>query len=168
LRLEHDGSITELDADLSLSNGLAWSPDGAWFYSADTHEEWIYRRRYGNGEPGRREAFIDVHGRPDGITVDTVGRIWVTVFDRGHVAVFSQEGTRLDELSVPVADLHPTSVEFIGTDRKELLLVTGYPECLMRHGCVWKATASSLWCPPTLRGLYVRRGSRLRCRADDQ
>jgi sugar lactone lactonase YvrE len=127
LRLEHDGSITELDCDLSLSNGLAWSPDGAWFYSADTHEEWIYRRSYSNGEAGPRETFIDVRGRPDGITVDTVGRIWVTVFDRGHVAVFSKEGTRLDELCIPVADLHPASVEFIGTDRKELLIVTGYP-----------------------------------------
>lgn len=127
LRLETDGSVTEIDGDLNLSNGLGWSPDGAWFYNADTHDEWIYRRAYGDGRPGPREAFIDVRGRPDGITVDADGRIWVTVFDRGHVAVYDAEGTKLDELTIPVADLHPASVEFIGDDLQDLLIVTGYP-----------------------------------------
>jgi sugar lactone lactonase YvrE len=127
LRLEIDGSITVLDTDLALSNGLGWSPDGSWFYNADTHEELVYRRRYGARETGTREAFIDVHGRPDGLTVDADGRIWVTIFDRGHIAVFDPQGRQLDELRIPVADLHPASVEFIGDELKELLIVTGYP-----------------------------------------
>jgi sugar lactone lactonase YvrE len=127
LRLERDGVITILDSDLNLSNGLAWSPDGNWLYHADTHDEVIYRRSYRDGLTGERRPFIDVRGRPDGITTDSQGRLWVTVFDRGVVAVYDSKGNPLEQLSLPLADLHPASVEFIGTLLSEILIVTGYP-----------------------------------------
>lgn len=127
LRLESDGSITVLDDDLSLSNGLAWSPDGKWLYHADTYEERIYRRSYGSGGRVPREKFVDVPGRPDGITTDSEGRLWVTVFDKGLIAVYSADGTPIRELNIPVGDLHPASVEFIGNGLSDLLIVTGYP-----------------------------------------
>ena len=127
LRLEVDGGVTTLDDDLNLSNGLGWSPDGAWFYNADTHDEVIYRRSYGPATLGRREALIKIDGRPDGLTVDATGRIWVTVFNRGHIAVFDPDGSERSDLQVSVGDMHPASVEFVGDDLSDLLIVTGHP-----------------------------------------
>jgi sugar lactone lactonase YvrE len=133
LRFEVDGGVTTIDDDLNLSNGLGWSPDGAWFYNADTHDEVIYRRSYGRETLGRREAFIKVDGRPDGITVDATGRIWVTVFNRGRVAVFDPDGSERPDLQVSVGDMHPASVEFVGDELSDLLIVTGYPRTPSAH-----------------------------------
>ena len=36
VRVTADRTVTMIDDDLSLSNGLAWSPDGSLFYSIDT------------------------------------------------------------------------------------------------------------------------------------
>jgi sugar lactone lactonase YvrE len=45
-RIELDGSVTIVDQDLTLSNGLAWSPDGSVLYNVDTTPGIVYARRY--------------------------------------------------------------------------------------------------------------------------
>ena len=45
-RVEDDGSLTTIDSDLTLSNGLGWSPDGRLLYSTDTEPGIIWVRDY--------------------------------------------------------------------------------------------------------------------------
>ncbi len=45
-RLEHDGSVTVVDDNLTLSNGLARSPDGATMYNIDTIPGIVWARDY--------------------------------------------------------------------------------------------------------------------------
>ena len=45
-RLEPDGTLTTLDSDLGLSNGLAWSRDGSTMFSIDSFEHVIWARGY--------------------------------------------------------------------------------------------------------------------------
>jgi sugar lactone lactonase YvrE len=129
LRLEHDGSITTLDTDLHQSNGLGWSPDGSVFYNADTSAGLIYRRPYVDGVAGERSVFVQVDedGRPDGLTVDTDGNLWVTVFNGGRIDCYRADGSRDVDRTIRLDDHHPASVEFVGPDLDDLLITTGYP-----------------------------------------
>lgn len=124
LRLDADGSVTTLDDDIRLSNGLGWSPDGAWFYSIDTESNVIFRRSYG-AETGEREAFIRLPERvwADGMTVDAQGRLWVAIWGGSGVRVFDADGKLIDDLGIAIDAPHSSSVAFIGPDL-DLAVVT--------------------------------------------
>jgi len=114
LRLEADGSITVLDDDLLLANGLGWSPDGRTLYSVDTLAETIYRRGYGSGAPGDRSPFVV--GAPfDGMTVDAGGNILVAIWGSGEVRCFDPAGRPVPERTIRVAAPHTSSVTFVGS-----------------------------------------------------
>jgi sugar lactone lactonase YvrE len=128
VRLEADGAITTLDEDLNQSNGLAWSPDGATLYSADTPDQVIYQRSYGPKEVGERQVFAHLAGRPDGLTTSADGHVWVTIFDGERVDCLTPAGEVVDRRRVSLPGLHPTSVEFAGPDLSTLVITTGFPE----------------------------------------
>ncbi|KQM83098.1 SMP-30/gluconolactonase/LRE family protein [Agromyces sp. Leaf222] len=124
LRLEHDGSLTTLDADLDLSNGIAWSPDGTSMYSTDTIPGIIWVRDYdvASGRVGARRRHLGFDGEfPDGICVDARGHLWVAMWGAGEVRSFTPDGTRADTVRVPAP--HVSSVAFVG-DRLERLVIT--------------------------------------------
>lgn len=124
LRLEFDGTITTLDDDLGLSNGLGWSPDGTVFYSTDTESRVIYRRDYDatSGDVGQRSVFLSFDGQPegaeypDGLTVDADGNLWVAFWGGSGVTVFAPDGSRRDDLGISIDAPHSSSVAFIGDD----------------------------------------------------
>ena len=59
-RLGDDGTLTTIDDDLTLSNGLAWSPDGSIMYSVDTVRRVVYSRSYdvATGATGDRRVHM--------------------------------------------------------------------------------------------------------------
>lgn len=114
LRLEADGTVTVLDDDLLLANGLGWSPDGRTLYSIDTLAETIYRRDYGAGVPGDRSPLVV--GAPfDGMTVDARGNIWVAIWGAGEVRCFDPAGTPVPQRTIRVAAPHSSSITFVGS-----------------------------------------------------
>src|SRR4051812_9228635 len=64
VRLERDGTLTPLDADLTLSNGLAWSADGRRMYSADSGRRTVFVREYDpvDGAVGERRVHLTIDG----------------------------------------------------------------------------------------------------------
>jgi sugar lactone lactonase YvrE len=125
-RLEDDGAVTVIDADLTISNGLAWSPDGSVMYSADTIPGVVWARSYdlagGACGPRREVVRLDHGGWPDGLCVDTDGNLWVAIWGGGEVRCYTPAGERL--ATVSVAAPHTTSVAFVGPDRDLLLITT--------------------------------------------
>ncbi|MCU1413085.1 MAG: hypothetical protein JWN80_425 [Microbacteriaceae bacterium] len=124
-RLEYDGSLTLLDDDLSISNGLAWSPDGTLFYSTDTANQTIWVRDYdpmSGGYGARRRHLTIESGYPDGLTIDSRGYLWIAIWAGFEVRSFAPEGTPADTVSVPVPDV--SSVAFVGDDLDRLLITT--------------------------------------------
>jgi sugar lactone lactonase YvrE len=125
-RLEPDGTLTVLDSDLTISNGLAWSPDGTVMYSTDTIPGVVWAREYDpdHGDHGARREVIRLgHGGwPDGLCVDAEGNLWVAIWGGGEVRSYSPDGDRLATVSVPAP--HATSVAFVGPERDTLLITT--------------------------------------------
>ncbi len=121
-RLEPDGSVTVLDDDLSLSNGLGWSPDGATMYQIDTVAGTIWSREYAGPGPRRVLHQLDENdGGPDGLSIDAEGNLWFAVWGSGQIRVLSPEGTELERLDVGAPLV--TSCAFAGPDL-DLLVVT--------------------------------------------
>jgi len=89
-RLERDGR-TELMLDgLTISNGLGWSPDGGTMYLVDSGPRVIHAFAFdaGHGTISAGRILLTVPGgagAPDGMTVDTVGDLWVVIYGGGRV-----------------------------------------------------------------------------------
>ncbi|MEU2257737.1 SMP-30/gluconolactonase/LRE family protein [Nocardia xishanensis] len=125
VRIEDDGEVTVIDDDLTLSNGIAWSPSGDRMYSVDSLRRTIYVREYdpATGRTGRREVFIDgLTGIPDGICADRDGGLWVAVWGAGQVRRYDRDGGQDAVIDVPVP--HVSSVGFAGTDLGTLVITT--------------------------------------------
>ena len=124
-RLETDGSITVIDDDLNLSNGIGWSPDGGTLYSVDSIPGIIWVRSYDadSGRTGVRHKLAELtDGTPDGLTVDALGNLWVAIWGRGEIRVLDPGGSLLEV--VEVAAPHPTSCAFVGDELRTLLITT--------------------------------------------
>lgn len=130
-RLER-GSVTTLFGDVTISNGLDWSPSGELMYYVDTPQERIDVFDYdvATGTPSNRRTFVDlreVPGRPDGLTVDAEGAVWVAM-SRGGAAIrrFLSDGRPNRMVAMPVPNV--TSVAFGGRDLDQLYVTSS------RHG----------------------------------
>jgi sugar lactone lactonase YvrE len=124
-RVEDDGSLTTIDSDLTLSNGLGWSPDGRLLYSTDTIPGTIWVRDYdaATGAIGPRRQHLQIEdGSPDGLCVDASGNLWVAIWGSGEVRSFSPDGELAGTVNVPCP--HPSSVAFVGDGLDRLLVTT--------------------------------------------
>jgi sugar lactone lactonase YvrE len=124
-RREFDGSVTVLDDDLELSNGLAWSADGTLLYRVDTTPGIVWVRGYDpiSGQVGDRDVHLRiVDGSPDGMCLDSDGNLWIAIWGGGQVRCFSPAGELVATVSVPARNT--TSVAFIGPELDTLLITT--------------------------------------------
>lgn len=126
--LQPDGSLRRLLADVTLSNGLAWSPDGCTMYYIDTFIERVDAFDYDldAGTVASRRPVVDLReaeGRPDGMTVDAEGNLWVAMA-RGRAVRCYDTGGRLQEM-VPVPAPVVTSCTFGGPELADLYITTG-------------------------------------------
>ncbi|GIE46688.1 hypothetical protein Ani05nite_02220 [Amorphoplanes nipponensis] len=125
VRVERDGSLTTLDDDLNLSNGLAWSPDGTLLYSIDSVPGLVRVRSYdaATGAVGPRREWLRIaDGLPDGLCVDAEGHLWIAIWGAGEVRRFTPDARPAGVVTVPAP--HTTSVAFAGPGLNRLLITT--------------------------------------------
>ncbi|MEU8230731.1 SMP-30/gluconolactonase/LRE family protein [Actinoplanes sp. NPDC048967] len=125
VRLERDGSLTVLDDDLNLSNGLCWSPDGSLLYSIDSVPGIVWVRSYdaATGVTGPRREWLRItDGLPDGLCADADGHLWIAIWGAGEVRRFTPDARPAGV--VTVAAPHTTSVAFVGAGLDRLLITT--------------------------------------------
>jgi len=141
LRLENDGSLTVLDDDLTLSNGIAWAPDGLVMYSVDTLAGWIRSRAYDpvTGAVGPRRDLLQVtQGWPDGLRVDADGNLWVAVWGAGEVRCYRPDGTLLHVVMVPAP--HTTALTFAGPELSTMVITTAVAELTPERAAAYPAS----------------------------
>ncbi|MGF6823873.1 sugar lactone lactonase YvrE [Microbacterium sp. ZKA21] len=125
VRIEGDGAVTVVDDDLTLSNGIAWSPDGRRMYSVDSLRRIVVVREYdpATGATGPREVFVgDVDGIPDGLCTDSEGGVWVAVWGAAQVRRYRSDGRQDAVIEVPAP--HVSSACFVGDDLRTLVITT--------------------------------------------
>lgn len=155
LRVERDGSLTVLDHDLHLSNGLGWSPDGSVMYSVDTEAGVVYRRPYLDGAHGARETFLELEEGVfvDGMTVDSEGRLWCAVWGGSGVRVYDAEGRLLEGEGIAIDAPHSSSIAFAG-EGLDLAIVSSASRDLTPDERAAHPLAGALWLArPGARGL---------------
>lgn len=123
------GGSARLLSDIGIANTLAWSPDGAQLYFADSRRNVIWRFRYEPEGPRlhARETFVDGGpGAPDGSAMDVDGHLWTARWGAGCIIRYAPDG-RVDQIiEVPVRQ--PSSCVFGGPDLTTLFVTSA------RHG----------------------------------
>ena len=141
-RYDGDGRWTAVTDPVSMSNGLAWSPDGCTMYHADTEPKtiWAYDYDLDTGTPSNKRVFAQVEvedraGGPDGATVDSDGFYWCCLYANHALLRFDPDG-RI-ERRVPMPVKYPTMPALGGPDLKTLFVTSAThdlsPEERVRH-----------------------------------
>ena len=122
-RLDPDGSTHTVLTGVTVSNGFGFSPDGGTAYYVDTPTQYVDAFDYSSrdGLTGRRHV-IAVDGRPDGLTVDAEGHLWVALFGGGAVLRYRPDGHLEDRVELPVTQV--TACALGGPDRRTLYITT--------------------------------------------
>jgi sugar lactone lactonase YvrE len=125
-RLDQDRSVSVVVDSVTVSNGLAWAPDGSVVYYADTATQRVDVFSYGtDGKFEDRRPFIRIEegqGFPDGIAVDAEGYLWVALWRGGGVRRYAPDGRLDDVISLDVTQV--TACTFGGTALDELFITT--------------------------------------------
>ncbi len=126
-RLGTDHRVARMASGVKISNGLAWSPDGATLYHSDSRAAAIWRHAHdtATGRIGERQPFVTMQpdwGRPDGGAVDAEGCYWGCGIGAGRINRFSPDGELLAWIEMPVT--HPTMPCFGGPALKTLYVTS--------------------------------------------
>jgi len=125
-----NGTATVRQPGITLSNGLGWSPDGSILYYIDTSEmkvEAFDCDLASKTLSGRRTVFCltstRTPGLPDGLTVDSRGRIWAALYFGGQViCIDPTTGQVAEQLHLPATNV--TSCAWGGVDGSALYVTS--------------------------------------------
>ena len=128
-RLDADGTSHAAADGITLSNGVAFSPDGGILYLADslTKNIYAYDLDADTGALANKRIFAEtakLPGIPDGATVDAEGFLWSARFDGSRVVRHAPDGSVADEIELPVSRV--TSCALGGPGLKTLYITTAF------------------------------------------
>lgn len=125
-RLDPDGAVTSMDDGYRIANGPAISADGRTILHTDSGLGIIYRFTLDAvGDPSERTEFIrfEPHwGKPDGMTFDAEGGLWVACWGGGCVMRFTPEGERDRIIELPASQI--SSCTFAGANLDRMFVTS--------------------------------------------
>jgi xylono-1,5-lactonase len=124
-RLDPDLRCTRMDEHYLITNGPAFGARRECMYHTDTGPGIVYRFDLTSaGEIANKRPFIQFAegwGKPDGMTVDAEGYLWVAHFGGSRVSRFDPNGTLDRAIALPASQI--TSCTFAG-ERLDRMFVT--------------------------------------------
>ena len=149
-RIDADRSIQVMRESVTISNGLAWSPDLRTLYYIDSPTRVVQAFDYDieTGAVSRPRVALEltcIPGCPDGCTIDPEGRLWIAHWDGARVTCWDPVRAQLiDTLHLPVPRV--TSCTFGGPKLDTLFIssaadpeTAAAPAGSPRGGCVFGA-----------------------------
>jgi D-xylonolactonase len=119
-----EDKATQLYNDVSLTNGIGFSPDGRTLYHSDTARNQVIVHDVDEvGQVANRRSLGDTPDlQPDGLAVDEAGCVWIADYGAGCARRVRPDG-RLD-LTIDLPSAQVTSLCFGGSDLRDLYIVT--------------------------------------------
>lgn len=114
--------------DVTISNGLAWAPDGRTMYYIDSPTRRVDAFDFDSDTGGirNRRTVVELPAGPDlpdGCTIDTDGMLWIAHWGGSKVTRWDpQRGAHLETIEVPAP--HVSSCTFGGADLGTLYITT--------------------------------------------
>jgi sugar lactone lactonase YvrE len=126
------GTVTKLYSNISIPNGICFSPDGSTGYFVDSAVNHIMKVALDpeTGLPtGDASVFNDQSGNPgdvDGSVCDADGLIWNARWGQGAVDVYKPDGTKIARYAVPATQ--SSCPAFIGAKADRLLVTSAWQD----------------------------------------
>ena len=127
LRINKNGEIKKSLPRFALSNGMAWDHKREHLYHVDSYERIVWQHQVNvlTGDILNSKIFIQLtpdDGLPDGIALDSAGRILLAMYGKYVVRFYDLSGKLLSELSIPAEQV--TSMAIGGMNESQLLITT--------------------------------------------
>ena len=143
------GTVHRRDSGYCITNGPATSPDGRTLYHADTLRRIVYAFDLApDGRLAGRREFVRIESEgawPDGLSVDSAGRVWVGLWGGWGAQSFLPDGRPGEFVRLPCANV--TKVAFGGPELRTMYFTTA------RKGLAADALATQ----PLAGGLFAAR-----------
>jgi sugar lactone lactonase YvrE len=133
-------SVTKLLSNVTISNGLTWSPDYKTFYYIDTPTREVKAFDYDLETGGIANPRVPIQvpkalGWPDGMTSDMQGNLWIAMWGGAQVTKWNPStGQLLEQIPVPAKNV--SSCIFGGKNLNELYITSarkGLDEATLRQ-----------------------------------
>jgi len=121
-------AVTRILGDVTISNGMAWSPDHKTFYYIDTPTRTVrafdYDLETGMIENPRVVITVpEALGWPDGMTSDTQGNLWIAMWGGAKMTKWNPNtGELLEQIPAPAKNV--SSCVFGGKNMNELYMTS--------------------------------------------
>ena len=117
--------------DMTLSNGMGWSPDLEYFYYIESVPGTLFRFNYDylTGKISNKSVlaeFDPIFGIPDGLCITNEGQIIVAMWDGHRLELLGSDGKKLEEFKLPIS--RPTSCCFAGNNYSTLVVTSASQE----------------------------------------
>jgi sugar lactone lactonase YvrE len=122
-----DGVLDVVFDDVTVSNGIGWSPDGRRMYYVDSQTHRLDELDFDveSGRASNRKPLVSIDpadGLPDGLAVDDDGCIWVALWRGAAVRRYTPDGSLDRVIDVPADKV--TACCFGGSDGRSLYVTT--------------------------------------------
>lgn len=126
-RYTTDEGLVRVLSDVTLSNGLGWTPDRQGMYFIDSLAYRVDRFDFdvATGAISGRRLFVSIDradGIPDGLAVDDDGGVWVALYGGGAVRRYDTEGALDRVIAVPADNV--TACCFGGDEGRSFYITT--------------------------------------------
>lgn len=126
-RLSANLQVDRMIENVTISNGIGWSPDNRTMYYVDSKRFTVYAYRFNlaSGKIWERRIFAQINvkvGTPDGLTVDREGFIWLAIYDGWKILRYHPSGKVDAEIHLPVS--RPSSCAFGGEELDQLFITS--------------------------------------------